>query len=187
MPFRDGGWDTTGDGQTLSELLFVQWRFARECGFTPLMHLPAFFRGLFTVANVARQIACGIDPLAEGVRDLRLLNGLAHFSKLISQRQFSEQMDRYTTVMMGLPQTFDEALTSASEGHTRFDTGASDARRGAGNSSTIIAAFLLVLASFALLSRYLTAPVAGGWANRIFAIAFVVFGLILLRALGRAG
>jgi ubiquinone biosynthesis protein len=115
MPFRDGGWDASGDCHTLGELLFVQWRFASECGFTPLMHLPAFFRGLFTVADVTRRIARGIDPLAEGIRDLRLLAGVAHFSSLLSQSHFAEQIDKYSTLIMHMPPTIDEALTSASE------------------------------------------------------------------------
>jgi predicted unusual protein kinase regulating ubiquinone biosynthesis (AarF/ABC1/UbiB family) len=185
MPFRDGGWDASGDGQTLAELLFVHWRFASECGYTPLMHLPPFYRGLFSIADVARRIAPGIDPLAEGVRDLRLLSGLAHFSRMAGQRQFGEQIDRYTAMMMDLPQTLDEALTSASEGPTRLKPQAADsAHHRGGTFSAVVPALLLVLAAFVLLSHW-TSAAAGVWANRINTIMFMVFGGLLLRAVSR--
>jgi predicted unusual protein kinase regulating ubiquinone biosynthesis (AarF/ABC1/UbiB family) len=187
MPFRDGGWDTSGDCQTLAELLFVQWRFASQCGFRPLMHLPSFFRGLFTVAEVTRRIARGIDPLAEGIRDLRLLAGLAQFSKMLNQRHLAGQFDKYSALMMDMPQTVDEALTSGSEDGERFKLPdpAGD-RAGAGTTSAVVAALLLVLAAAGLLSHYVTASmVAGPWANRINTIVFLVFGALLLRATSR--
>lgn len=187
MPFRDGGWDASGDGQTLAELLFVQWRFASECGYTPLMHLPAFFRGLFSVTDIARRLAPGVDPLAEGMRDLRLLDGLARFSKMISQRQFADQVDRYAAMMMDMPQTVDEALTlgSGQIGRAQFQpdsSGHGEAR----SSSAVVAALLLVLAAFVLLSHYANASAAAGvWANKITTIAFLIFGALLLRAVNR--
>jgi ubiquinone biosynthesis protein len=188
MPFRDGGWDASGDGQSLAELLFVHWRFASECGYTPLMHLPAFYRGLFSIADIARRIAPQIDPLAEGVRDLRLLDGLSKFSKIVSQRQFAEQMDGYAAMMMDLPQSLDEALTFVSEGPTRLKSQAADYadHRRARSSSAVVAALLLVLAAVALLSHYVGLSAgAGVWANKIIAIAFLVLGALLLRAVSR--
>jgi ubiquinone biosynthesis protein len=187
MPFRDGGWDASGDGQSLAELLFVQWRFASECGYTPLMHLPAFYRGLFSMADIARRIAPRIDPLAEGVRDLRLLAGLAQFSKMINQDQFAEQMDRYSAVMMDLPQTLDEALTTVSEARTRVKSAGAQtsAHRRAENSTAVVAALLLALAAVVLLSHYVAAAATSAWANRIITIAFMNFGALLLRAVAR--
>lgn len=187
MPFRDGGWDASGDRESLAELLFVQWRFANEGGYVPLNHLPAFYRGLFSIVDIARRIAPRIDPLAEGVRDLRLLSGLSQFSNIMSQRQFAELTERYSAMMMYLPQNFDEALTSISEGPARLKARAgesADHRRG--TSSAGVAALLLVLAAFVLLSHYIaTSVVAGVWASRINTIVFMVFGALLLRAVSR--
>ena len=187
MPFRDGGWDRSGDGQSLAELLFVHWRFASECGFTPLMHLPAFYRGLFSIANIVRAMAPRIDSLAEGIRDLRLVAGLAQFNKMMSQPRLQEQMDGYTTMMMGLPQSLDEALTFASEGHTRLKLQSDSAKhRGAGASSAVVASLLLVLAAVVLLSHRIgESAVVGAWANRINIMVFMIFGALLLRSITR--
>ncbi len=183
MPFRDGGWEASGDRQSLAELLFVHWRFASECDYVPLQHLPAFYRGLFGLVDIARRIAPQIDPLAEGVRDLRLLAGLAHFSKMISQRRLGEQMDRYTAMMVDLPQSLDDALTSITEGPIRLKLQAADsADHREGTFSAVVPALLLVLAAFVLLSHYIgTSVVAGLWAGRINTIVFMVFGALLLR------
>jgi hypothetical protein len=180
MPFRDGGWEATGDRQSLAELLFVHWRFANECGYVPLSHLPAFYRGLFSLVDIARRIASQIDPLAEGVRDLRLLAGLAQFSQMISQRRLAEQMDRYTAMIVDLPQSLDDALTSMTEGPTRLKAADSSDHRG-GLFSAVVPALLLVLAAFVLLSHYIGTSVAGVWAGRINTIVFMVFGALLLR------
>jgi len=80
-------------------LLGTERRERLVTDYVPLQHLPAFYRGLFGLVDIARRIAPQIDPLAEGVRDLRLLAGLAQFSKMISQRRLGEQMDRYTAMM----------------------------------------------------------------------------------------
>jgi len=184
MPFRDGGWDSGGNNQTVAELLFVQWRFARECGYLPLMHLPAFFRGLFSVADSARRLAPQVDPFAEGLRDLRLLTGLAQFSKMMSRGNFADQMDKYATTIVDLPQSLDEVLTFASGGRARVKVQANDSanHRRAGSSSTIVTALLLFLAAAVLLSHYLGAAIGNGaWIERIGAIVFVTISLMLLR------
>jgi len=190
MPFRDGGWDAGSDGQTLAELLFVQWRFASECGYTPLMHLPAFFRGLFNVSNIARLLAPKADSLSEGMRDLRLISGLEQFTRLIDRHRLADQMDRSAAMMMNLPQNLDEALTSVSRSYTSLKLQPDDSAegRGAGRSSALVTALLLVLAAVLLLSPYVTASVAAGpWANRINTIVFMIFGALLLRAVSRVG
>jgi hypothetical protein len=184
MPFRDGGWDTSGDRHSLSELLFVQWRFATECGYTPLMHLPAFYRGLFGIADVARRITPQIDPLAEGLRDLRLVNGLTEFSHMVSRERFAEQMDKYTSMVMDMPQTFDAALTTLSEGRgaLKMRTLDFDDHPKAESSSTVLAVVLVALAAVILLVRYAGVLGAAAWRERVGAIAFVTIGFLLLRS-----
>jgi ubiquinone biosynthesis protein len=184
MPFRDGGWTATGDSQTVAELLFVHWRFARECGYLPLMHLPGFFRGLFSVADSARRLAPQVDSLAEGLRDLRLLTGLTQFSKMMSRRHVADQLDRYAATIVDLPQSLDEALTFASEGRARVNLRSTDAadHRRARTSSAVVAALLLFLAAVVLLSHYIgTAVVSRIWIERFSAIIFVTLSLLLLR------
>jgi predicted unusual protein kinase regulating ubiquinone biosynthesis (AarF/ABC1/UbiB family) len=188
IPFRDGGWDLKGNCRSLAELLFVQWRFASESGYQPLMHLPGFFRGLFGVANIARQLAPGSDSVAEGLRDLRLVSGMEQFTRLLDRDQLSDQMDRYAALLMDLPQTLDQALTSAAQTHRRFKSQAEDFddHRAGRSSSAIFAGLFLALTSAVIMSHYITASlVAGVWANRIDAALFLVFGALLLRAVTR--
>jgi hypothetical protein len=187
MPFRDGGWDATGDRQSLAELLFVQWRFASDCGYVPLNHLPPFYRGLFNVVDIARRVAPEIDPLAEGVRDLRLLTGLGQFSKMMSGQRLTEQIDQYTGMIVDLPQILDEALTSVSDGPPgpRLKAAESAGPR-TGTSSAMVPALLLVLAAFVLVSHYIgVSAVSATWGNRINTIVFMIFGALLLRAISR--
>jgi len=90
-------------------------------------------------------------------------------------------------MMTGLPQSFDEALTFASEGRARLKLQTDSVEhRGAEASSAVVSALLLVLAAVVLLSHYITASViAGAWANRVNTIVFMVFGALLLRAMSR--
>jgi predicted unusual protein kinase regulating ubiquinone biosynthesis (AarF/ABC1/UbiB family) len=190
MPFRDGGWDASGDRRSLAELLFVHWRFASECGYVPQMHLPAFYRGLFSIADAARRIAPTIDPLAEGLRNLRLIAGLEQFTRMMSRRRLSEQLEGHAGLMMDLPQTLDDALTSLAEGHTRLklQSANSTAHGGADSSSSVVVALVLLLAGVVLLSQYITPSIVGGaWANRINTIVFMVIGGLLLRVVSRTG
>ena len=187
MPFRDGGWDATGDRQSLAELLFVHWRFASDCGYLPLNHLPPFYRGLFNVVDIARRVAPGIDPLAEGVRDLRLLTGLGQFSQMMSGQRLMEQIDQYTGMIVDLPQLLDEALTSVSEGPPGLKVmAANSAEPRAGNTAAMVTFLLLVLAAFVLVSHYIgVSALSATWANRIDAIVFMIVGALLLRAISR--
>lgn len=187
MPFRDGGWDATGDRQSLAELLFVQWRFASDCGYVPLNHLPPFYRGLFNVVDIARRVAPEIDPLAEGVRDLRLLTGLGQFGKMMSGQRLTEQIDLYTGMIVDLPQILDEALTSVSDGPPgpRLRAAESAGPR-TGTSSAMVPALLLVLAAFVLVSHYIgVSALLATWTNRINTIVFMIVGALLLRAISR--
>ena len=181
MPFRDGGWDASGDRETLAELLFVHWRFASKCGYTPLMHLPAFFRGLFSVAEVARRIAPRIDPLAEGLRDLRLLASLTEFREMMNPNGL---MDKYSALMVDLPQRFDEALSLAAEGKLQPKLESTEAihHRRLKNSSAVTIALLLVLTALALLSQRLaTATAVSQWSGRISVAIFLLLGAQVLR------
>ena len=143
MPFRDGGWDADSESQSFAELLFVQWRFADQCGYAPLLHLPPFYRGLFGIADIARRIAFHTDPLAEGLRDLRLIGGLEEFSRMISKPSVSDQLDRYSAMMINLPQNLDEALTLVSESRRLKSQAAGVHKRGRENSAAIIVGQLL--------------------------------------------
>ncbi len=181
MPFRDGGCEPSGDSQTLAELLFVHWRFASECGYAPLMHLPAFYRGLFSIADVARRIASGIDPLAEGVRDLRLLVGLAEFRNMMNP---GDLMDKYSALVVDLPQHLDEVLSLAAQGKLQPKPEPTEAihHRRLKNSWAVTTALLLLMVALPLLSQRLaTATAVSQWSGRISVAVFLLLGAQVLR------
>jgi predicted unusual protein kinase regulating ubiquinone biosynthesis (AarF/ABC1/UbiB family) len=191
VPFRDGGWSHNGDGSSLAEHLFVQWKLMSERGLRPQPHLLCFYRGLFiTVAN-ARRFAPHIDPLLEALQDARTIAMLTQFRETVSLRQLSDNLDKYTAMMMELPQRLDDVLTLAAESSTKLRLqGMGTARRRGqqNNSSTVMLALLLVLAALVLLSHHLAASaVAGAWVDRISAVTFVLIGALLLRAISRMG
>jgi hypothetical protein len=184
MPFRDGGWDADSDSQSLAELLFVQWRFADQSGYAPLLHLPAFYRGLFSVADTARRIALDGDSFAEGLRDLRLIGGLEAFGRMMNERSVADQLDKYSAMMLDLPQNMDEALTWMSKSR-QLGLPAEHSSEHRGESSTVIVVALLLLLGSGVLLVHIAAPLVTTWSNRINTIVFIVFGALLLRAVSR--
>jgi hypothetical protein len=159
----------------------VHWRFASDCGYSPLMHLPAFYRGLFSIADVARRIASGIDPLAEGVRDLRLLAGLDEFRDMMNP---SVAIDKYSALIVDLPQHLDEALSLAVHGKLQTKPEQTDAihHRRLKNSSAVTMALLLLLVALPLLSQRLaTVTAVSQWSGRISVAIFLLLGAQVLR------
>jgi predicted unusual protein kinase regulating ubiquinone biosynthesis (AarF/ABC1/UbiB family) len=188
VPFRDSGWYRDDDTNQLVEHLVVQWQAAAECGHVPLPYLPAFFRGLFAITNVAQQLSPETDPLMEGLQEARLLASTAQMREMFSLQHLGDHVDKYAAMMMAMPQRFDQLLTLASEGTPRvkLHVPETSSHRRQKNSGAIMTAMLLLLAAviFAL-PRVTTSLVGGDWAGRINAVAFVVCGALLLMAAGR--
>jgi ubiquinone biosynthesis protein len=189
VPFRDTGWHQDDDDTSrLADHLVVHWRSAAECGYVPRPHLPSFYRGLFTIATVARQLSPESDPLLEGLQDARLQESLARVREMLSLRQLGDHSDRYAAMMMGLPGRLDEMLTLASGGAVRLKVRAADtpAGRSRQNSAASVTALLLLLAgAVVLLPRVSAALVGEVWANRIGTLVFILLGALVLRAAGR--
>lgn len=188
VPLRDGGWATSGDGNSLAENLFAHWRLAGARGHLPPPHLSSFYRGLFLVAGVARRLAPERDALSEGLQDVRLLTGVEKFRDMVDPRHLGDQLERYGPILMELPQRLDEVLTLAAEGRAglKIQMPETAAHRRRKNSSAIVVALLLVLAAFALLSPRLAASFTGAWVDGFNAVVFVALGGLLLRAASRA-
>lgn len=188
VPFRDGGWSNDGKSDSLAEHLFVHWRLASRHGYKPQSHLLHFWRGLFLTSATARQLASYPDPLAAGLDDLRLRIMVGQFRQMMSLGEIGANLDKYTAMMMGFPQKLDEVLTLAAEGGARMRLQVTDtaARRKQRNSLAIAVALLMILAAVALLAHHLaTMSVAPAWVERVSALAFVMLGVILLRAVSR--
>jgi ubiquinone biosynthesis protein len=182
VPFRDGEW-TYGDNH-IAEHLFLHWKLASDRGYRPRRNLPSFYRGLFTIVNVAYRLAPQVDVMREAFQDVRILAGVEKFREMLSTDQFGDQMDKYAAVSLELPQRLDEALTLMAEGNARLQL---NVPKDARNSSAVSIALFLVLASCAVLSHHLAASgVAGTWIYSISVAAFLLLGAMLLRV-GNSG
>ena len=189
MPFRDGGWRGSGDSSSLTEHLFVHWKLVSERGLQPQRHLLCFYRGLFQILAMVRRFAPDSDPLLEGLQDVRMIMMFGQFQEMLAWGSLGNNLEKYSTLLMELPQKFDHALTLMAERQarpplqgTRF---AQHQRQR--NSSVVVIALCLTLVAVVLLSRHLAISAhAGVWVDRASAIAFVVLGALLLRAASRS-
>lgn len=186
VPFRDGGWSS--GSETLAEHLFVQWRVARAAGWKPRPHLLAFWRGFAAVAAEVRSLAPERDILREGVEELRLTVDVGRLGALLSPAGLAQGLEPYAALLVQVPQKLDEMLTLLASGEARLklqiDEGADPRRR---QSPLVVAVTLAAaLGAIALLTRQLASPALfGAWGERIGAVILLVFGALLLRALGR--
>ena len=189
VPFRDSEWHLNDDVNRLVEHLVVHWRAASRCGYVPQPHLPSFYRGLFMVTSVAQALSPEGDPLLDGLQDARLLSSLSRVRQLMSLQQMGEEFDRYAAMLVGLPGRFDEMLSLGEEGGARLKLRVTerDSDRRQRNSSTVVTALLLVLASVSLLLPPLTnSLLTREWADRVNVVIFILVGVSVLRAASRA-
>lgn len=190
VPFRDGGWRGSGDSSSLTEHFFVHWKLLSERGLRPQHHLLSFYRGLFQTLAYVRRFAPERDPLLEGLQDVRTIVMLEQFQEMLELHALGDRFDKYSAMMMELPQKLDHTLTLMAESQTRFPLkGPRTAQHhGQQNSSAVVIALLLVLVAVVLLSHHLAMSAIGGvWVDRVSTIAFVVLGALLLRAASRSG
>jgi predicted unusual protein kinase regulating ubiquinone biosynthesis (AarF/ABC1/UbiB family) len=188
VPFRDSGWYRDDDTNQLVEHLVVHWQAAAESGHVPLPYLPAFYRGLFAITSVARQVSPETDPLMEGLQEARLLASAAQMREMFSLQHLGDHMDKYAAIMMTMPQRFDQLLTLASEGTPRvkLHVPETSSHRRQKNSAAVMTAMVLLLAAIVFaLPRVTSALVGNEWAGKINAAAFIACGALLLATASR--
>jgi predicted unusual protein kinase regulating ubiquinone biosynthesis (AarF/ABC1/UbiB family) len=189
VPFRDSGWYNDDDRNHFIEHLVVHWLAATGCGYVPSPQLSAFSRGLFAITRIAQQLSPETDPLMEGLQEARLLESTGRVREMLSLPRLGDQFDRYTAMMIAMPQRLDQMLTLTSEGSPRLKLHVPEtaSHRRAKNSVAVMTALLLLLAGVAFaLPRVTSVFAASEWAGRINAVAFVACGALLLLAAGRA-
>lgn len=185
MPFRDGAWSR--DGESLAEHLFVHARLARSLGYRPGFHLLAFYRGLFSIAAIARRLAPEQDVLREALEDVRLYASLAQMRDVMSFSTWGQQLERYAQLAAQMPQKLDEVLTLAAQGHARSrgSVAAPRTERRRHATSAVVALLLALVAVVLAVRHMMSVGFAEPWAERIGAAFFIVFGALLLRQVGR--
>jgi ubiquinone biosynthesis protein len=190
VAFRDGGWGSAREGQSLAEQLFLQWRLAGELGFRPAPPLEGFFRGLLDLSVVTRSLASpDRDTLREALENLRLLSTVDQLGRMADLDRLRRGFEGYLATLADLPVTMDGALSRMAEGRPRLSIEVDEAsaggerRRGSGAS---VLAFALALGAVALVTvRLGAAPESGPWFQAAGATLFTILGGLLLWALGR--
>lgn len=190
VAFRDGGWGSARDGQSLAEQIFLQWRLAGELGFQPLPHLEGFFRGFFALAVAVRPLApSDRDPLREALENLRLLSAVDQFGRMADFDRLRRGFEGYAAAFADLPMLMDGALSRMAEGKPRLrievDEESTGVERRRGSRASALA-LSLALAAVALLTvRFGAAPETGSWFEAAGATLFTIVGGLLLWTLGR--
>jgi hypothetical protein len=186
VPFRDCSWGSD-ESHSFSDYLFAHWRLASTHGYLPQSHLTDFYRGLFHIDGLARRLSPSREVLTDSLHDARLITELEKVREMMSLEQLGDQANKYAVVMMDLPQSLDDALTLMAEGGARLQLQApkGDGHYGQRNSTPLVIALLLVLASFVLLSDYFKDALGAG-AGSGSAILFIALGALVLRVASRA-
>lgn len=102
------------DSNALAQIAFQHWKTALDNGYFPKNHLLCFYRGLFSIARIARQIAPEGDPLRSGMEELWSARSMDQVREIMDVRYWFQNMDKFAAVMVNLPRTFDDALTRTS-------------------------------------------------------------------------
>jgi predicted unusual protein kinase regulating ubiquinone biosynthesis (AarF/ABC1/UbiB family) len=166
------------DSNALGQLVFQHWQTAREHGYLPTQHLLCFYRGLFSVARMARSLAGAGDHMRQGMEELRATKVVDQIKDFTDWRYLFQNADRFVNTFVQFPKTFDDALTRTSKPQGLFTHGGSDRRSRSGSSVSVVAILLLFMA--------IALPqVAGVAPQRLAIIALMLAGLILIRDLER--
>jgi len=138
---------------------------------------------------MVRRFAPEPDPSLEGLKDKRTLVMLDQFQEMLEWHALGDRLDKYSAMMMELPQKFDHVLTLMAESPARLPLQGTKAaqQRGQHSSSAVVMALLLVLVAVVLLSHHLAvSAIAGVWVDRVSTITFLLLGALLLWAAGRS-
>ncbi len=187
-PFRTGGWSRYYQGRRLADTLFIQWRIARQGGYSAPPELEAFMRGLYAVETCGRVLAPGRDGLREGLADLRVVAAAVRLREFFGPTRFTESIE---TVLETGRVLFDRLQEAARDDGTPED--ARNGRRGESggvreNRTTVFLGLLLLVGAVVLvLDRAGGNPASGSAAGRVGAVLFAVLAFLLLWYAGRDG
>lgn len=188
VPFRDSAWNSAGAGNGLVDYLLVHWQLMSQRSIQLRPHLLYFYRGLIQVAKVVRQLTLRSDSFLDGLQDVRTIIMMSQFQSMIELHQIANNIDKYISIIMRIPKSFDNALTYSVENNLninpyKFNKVKYNNRK---ISLSIVSSILLFLATIVLLSNTLKlSAVDEVWVERIGTIAFMVLGAFLLRIVTR--
>jgi ubiquinone biosynthesis protein len=166
------------DANALSQLIFQHWKTAIDYGYAPTPHLLCFYRGLFSIARAARQLAPGADSLREGMEELEAAIALDQLSEVASAGYWSQNADKFVISIMNFPRELNDALSRVAEAESEPLPGADVSLR---KSWSALARCVLLLAACVFIFQ--SDP--SRWIERSAVLALMVTGLIASGALDR--
>src|SRR6185503_2440894 len=183
VPFRDSDWSYGRDDNGLAEYLFMHWKFMHRSGYQPRVHVPSFYRGLFTIAGISRQLTSNRDPLQRALQDVRVLAETERLRDMLSASRVTEQIDAYLALMMNLPQRLDQALTAIAKREVQVQ-GMSQSHKKKHSWAVELAMWLMFGASVLLFKR-VEINLTSSQSGRLDIVVIVLFGALLLLSVNR--
>jgi predicted unusual protein kinase regulating ubiquinone biosynthesis (AarF/ABC1/UbiB family) len=167
------------DTNALAQLIFQHWKTALTFGYRPTPHLLGFYRGLFSVARTARELAPAEDPLRDGLEELDADVMFEQLNDILGTNYWSQSADKFVAALVSLPQTIDDAL----------NRGVSD---GQGSQiepalGRIVNSRRKSIAALALFIAAITFILQAGihhWMEQGVVLALMIVGLVCLRTWG---
>lgn len=163
------------DSNALAQIAFQHWKTAIEHGYCAKPHLLCFYRGLFSIARIARQISPAGDPLREGMEELRSTGTFDQIQQIMDWRYWFQNSDKFASAMVQLPRVLDEMLTRVSAPVVGPKEKAAPLPKSRPTSAATLI-FLLILV--VVISRL---PNNHGWSDKALALALMAAGLLTLR------
>jgi predicted unusual protein kinase regulating ubiquinone biosynthesis (AarF/ABC1/UbiB family) len=164
------------DSNALAQLIYQHWKTALDHGYVPLPHLLCFYRGLFSVAKIAKQLSPASDALHEGLEEFQTINVFGQMRELMDWRYWYGNADKFAVAIAHLPGTVDEALNHAAamplENATRQSPSREAAHGGPSAGDFIILLVLLIL--------ILQLPAVPGWSGKITPLVLMLAGVLVL-------
>jgi predicted unusual protein kinase regulating ubiquinone biosynthesis (AarF/ABC1/UbiB family) len=141
------------NSNALSQLIFQHWKTALEYGYQPKPHLLCFYRGLFSIARISRDLSPFGDPLREGVEEVRNDQIMRQMKDLMEWRYWFRNSDKFANAIVSLPKMIDDALQRASAANETWpeqdEAGGRQTKTGGSTSDmTTICALAAVLFVF---------------------------------------
>jgi len=165
------------DSNALAQIAFQHWKTALENGYLPKNHLLCFYRGLFSIARIARLIAPEGDPLRLGMEELRSTKSLDQIREIMDVRYWYQNMDKFAAVMVNLPRTFDDALSKTSSRPSAALPQTGHEPAGAPREKFSVSAIVLLLLAILVMQLRTDHTETG----KFMLIALMVAGIFLFR------
>ncbi len=166
------------DSNALPQLVFQHWKTALEHGYRPKPHLLCFYRGLFSVARMARSLSASGDHLREAMDEFRAARVFDQIRDFADWHYFTQNADKFASAMVNFPRTFDDALTRASRPPQEvFTRKQSDTSRSRSSLPAGMVALLFLVAAIFLSQS------AGknGFSEKLIILTIMFAGLAVLQ------